>query len=70
MSKFPKVPGFFGILPFLCLACSDIQILTPDLDSVENFASDDVQIILFGAGQNFQKCLDFSVFCLFWPSLL
>ena len=50
---------FFRYFAFYGLAWSDIQILTPDLDSPENFASDDIWIILFGRGQIFKNRRDF-----------
>jgi len=61
---------FFRYFAFYGLAWSDIQILTPDLDSPENFASDDIWIILFGRGQIFKNRRDFVGFSLFWPSLM
>ena len=37
-----KNAGFLQVFPFYGLAWSYIEILTPDLDSPENLASDDV----------------------------
>jgi hypothetical protein len=41
-SNFQKPPGFCRYFAFYGLARPDIQILTPDLDSPENFASGDI----------------------------
>ena len=49
---------------FSSLVWADIQILTSDLDSSENFASGGIYINLFAEGQIFQQCRDFAVFYL------
>jgi len=59
-AKFFKSGGIFRHFAFYSLAWLDIQILTPELESPQNCAPDDVQTIQLGEGQ---------IFCLLWPSL-
>jgi hypothetical protein len=40
--KFSKSAWIFLYFAFFGLACADIQILTPDMDSPENFASGEI----------------------------
>ena len=46
--KFFKSAWIFQCFAFYGLACADIQILTPDLESPQNFAYSGKETILFG----------------------
>ena len=68
-SNLPKLSGFHQYFAFCGLCWEDIEILTWDLRSPENFTSGDTQTIPFGGGQFFQKCCIFSMFFLLWFGL-
>jgi len=68
-SNFQKLLGFHRYFAFYGLAWPDIQILTPDLDSPENFMSGDIWVILFMRGQIFKNCQVFAIYCLAWPDI-
>jgi hypothetical protein len=52
--KIFKSAWIFQYFAFYGLAWRDIQILTPDLDSPENFASGEKETIQFGEGHIYQ----------------